>query len=402
MSATVSHPFNLSLVDLVQVFPATEIPLVDFMTSRGRRSLLGRVRAVLDDPAVQAEIAAIAPEDRSVRRLQQVVRSLLVERGMAQDIINPLLRQARPLLRDLLEPVPNRPIAPGDVEMTTLALGEEGGDWATTLALGEEGGDCPPNWPPEWGDDTGTTAALGEDGGGWATTLALGEEGGDWPVADDDWATTQALGEEGGDWPVADDDWATTLALGEEGGDCYLNPDEPGMTTQALGEEGGDWPPSPGSDGPTTRAFGEDGWDWDAGVPLKPPVRDDLYTTLAIGEEGGDSDDDLIRYTTLALGEEGGDDTPWSDNPGAVTEAVGEHGDPIIGGSPGTFDTVTPDDTWDTDDSVVTTLALGEEGGVADDGWHDLSADPWYGEPGVAPAGRVNGVGYGDPNPGQF
>ncbi|NJL46277.1 MAG: hypothetical protein HC929_00655 [Leptolyngbyaceae cyanobacterium SM2_5_2] len=73
-----------------------------------------------------------------------------------------------------------------------------GGFWATTLALGEEGGHgpsrphprpkpwpfpkpiCPPH-PPEV-----TTKALGEEGGGpWphppeVTTLAVGEEGGDY------------------------------------------------------------------------------------------------------------------------------------------------------------------------------------------------------------------------------
>ncbi|PSB20737.1 hypothetical protein C7B61_22175 [filamentous cyanobacterium CCP1] len=42
------------------------------------------------------------------------------------------------------------PIAPPEV--TTLALGEEGGEWATTLALGEEGGDVV------------TTMAIGEEG----------------------------------------------------------------------------------------------------------------------------------------------------------------------------------------------------------------------------------------------
>jgi hypothetical protein len=73
---------------------------------------------------------------------------------------------------------------------------------ATTRALGEEGGYCgtpaPPRptphprprpypiCPPEV-----TTLALGEEGGDWATTLALGEEGGGE-------ITTMAIGEEGG------------------------------------------------------------------------------------------------------------------------------------------------------------------------------------------------------------
>ncbi|MEB3340036.1 hypothetical protein [Okeania sp.] len=74
--------------------------------------------------------------------------------------------------------------------VTTLAIGEEGGNGFTTEVLGEAGG--------------ATTLALGEEGGDFpdATTLAIGEEGGDG-------MTTEALGEEGG---------ATTLAIGEEGG----------------------------------------------------------------------------------------------------------------------------------------------------------------------------------------
>lgn len=83
------------------------------------------------------------------------------------------------------------------------------------------------------------------------------------------------------------------------------------FTTLAIGEEGGRWP-NPGSkpfpcycqrpvEPPevTTQALGEEG-----GAPLHPDV-----TTLAMGEEGGYIDDP--RYlgppeaTTLALGEEG-------------------------------------------------------------------------------------------------
>ena len=70
-----------------------------------------------------------------------------------------------------------------DDRVTTLALGEEGGE-VTTLALGEEGGEV-------------TTLALGEEGGGF-TTRAFFEEGGcsiEPPIA-----TTLALGEEGGDF----------------------------------------------------------------------------------------------------------------------------------------------------------------------------------------------------------
>ena len=157
---------------------------------------------------------------------------------------------------------------------TTLALGEEGEDFATTLALGEEG------------EDFATTLALGEEGGDFATTLALGEEGGDF-------ATTLALGEEGGDF-------ATTLALGEEGGDF--------ATTLALGEEGG-FPIL--TDDDTIAQVG----------------TEEMATTLAIGEEGD--------ATTLALGEEGSFATPFGN--GSITQPGSEAG-------------------------VVTTLALGEEG----------------------------------------
>jgi Ca2+-binding RTX toxin-like protein len=97
--------------------------------------------------------------------------------------------------------------------------------------------------------------------------------------------------------------------------------DEPIYTTLALGEEGGDGDV-------TTLAIGEEGGDF------CPPVDYFEATTKAIGEEGG-------WATTFALGEEGGD---WS------TDAIGEEGG------------------WATtrfigENGEVTTLALGEEGG---------------------------------------
>lgn len=104
-------------------------------------------------------------------------------------------------------------------EVTTLAIGEEGGAKPTTLAIGEEGGP--------------STRRLGEEGG--VTTKALGEEGG---------PTTEAPREEGGIRP-------TTLAVGEEGG----------ATTEALGEEGGIAPSVLEKEGgrATTLAIGEEG-----------------------------------------------------------------------------------------------------------------------------------------------
>lgn len=71
----------------------------------------------------------------------------------------------------------------------------------------------------------------------------------------------------------------TTMALGEEGG-------EP-ITTQALGEEGG----------ATSRCRGEAGGDKTCAHPKprpRPPIRPrpprpPIYTTMALGEEGGTS-----------------------------------------------------------------------------------------------------------------
>lgn len=58
-------------------------------------------------------------------------------------------------------------VAPADPgQVTTLAIGEEGGSLPTTQAIGEEGG-------PIF-----TTLAEGEEGGPIYTTLAIGEEGG--------------------------------------------------------------------------------------------------------------------------------------------------------------------------------------------------------------------------------
>ncbi|WP_094675249.1 hypothetical protein [Hydrocoleum sp. CS-953] len=193
----------------------------------------------------------------------------------------------------------------GNFIATTLAIGEEGGfseAIPTTVATEEEGGNSP----------VPTTATLGAEAGitpiplppGVVTTLAVGEEGGDFPEA-----TTLAVGEEGGDFPEA-----TTLAVGEAG-DMGFQPTtravgEDGATTEALGEEGGFATltddgilTQPGTEEGivTTLAIGEEGG----------------ATTLAIGEEGGIAtffDDEILTQpgseagvvTTQALGEEGG------------------------------------------------------------------------------------------------
>ncbi|NBD16585.1 MAG: hypothetical protein GVY04_10730 [Cyanobacteria bacterium] len=93
-------------------------------------------------------------------------------------------------------------IGRSDVEVTTLAIGEEGGDMPlelievprspggsgeelTTLAIGEEGGDMPlelievPRSPGGSGEEL-TTLAIGEEGGDFSGEIApLGGQGSD-------------------------------------------------------------------------------------------------------------------------------------------------------------------------------------------------------------------------------
>ncbi|NES06530.1 MAG: hypothetical protein F6K22_29170 [Okeania sp. SIO2F4] len=200
-------------------------------------------------------------------------------------------------------PLPNNSTAP----ITTLALGEEGGNTTEAFDNSESGG-----------DPIATTQEIGEEGGfseAIPTTVATEEEGGNSPVP-----TTATLGAEAGITPIAlPPGVGTTQAIGEEGGFAPV----PTPTTLAVGEEGGD--------GFTTEALGEEG-----GFPIITDDRiitqvgteEGIATTLAIGEEGG--------VITLALGEEGGIPTPFDD--GSITQPGSEEGG-------------------------VTTLALGEEGG---------------------------------------
>ncbi|TVQ43352.1 MAG: hypothetical protein EA365_12725 [Gloeocapsa sp. DLM2.Bin57] len=199
-----------------------------------------------------------------------------------------------------------------DVEITTLALGEEGGfddgiiddETAilpptddveiTTLALGEEGG-----FDDGIIDDE--TAILPPTDDVEITTLALGEEGGfDDGIIDDETAilpptddveiTTLALGEEGGfDDGIIDDIQFSTEAIGEEGGfdDGDILLDQGEVTTLAIGEEGGfddsdlDIVPEELA---TNRAVGEEGGGL---VSILPPVGETEISTRAMGEEGG-------------------------------------------------------------------------------------------------------------------
>jgi Ca2+-binding RTX toxin-like protein len=136
------------------------------------------------------------------------------------------------------------------------------------------------------------------------TTMAVGEEGGDIPIdpIDDGGATTEAVGEEGGDIPIdpIDDGGATTEAVGEEGGD---------VTTMALGEEGGDIPIDPIDDGgATTEAIGEEGGD----IPIDP-IDEGEVTTLALGEEGGDIPIETIDLPLPVLDAEEGSEHDIAD-----------------------------------------------------------------------------------------
>jgi hypothetical protein len=134
------------------------------------------------------------------------------------------------------------------VEVTTQALGEEGGPAITTLAVGEEGGP--------------TTKALGEEGAGRAavTTEPFGEEAGKVmsravPGLEDGKrpAPTAKAGEAGG---------PTTKAVGEEGGN---------VLTEAVNEAGGPTTKALGEEGAVTRARGEDGGPV---VPVQPSTTD--------------------------------------------------------------------------------------------------------------------------------
>ncbi len=127
------------------------------------------------------------------------------------------------------------------------------------------------------------------------------------------------------------------------------------FTTLALGEEGGTVTNE--LDGEeievTTLALGEEG----GTVTNEVDDEEIEVTTLALGEEGGtvtnEVDDEEIEVTTLALGEEGG--TVFTEVDGEeggifTTQAIGEEG--------GVFTTQAIGE-----EGGVTTLAIGEEGG---------------------------------------
>jgi hypothetical protein len=85
-------------------------------------------------------------------------------------------------------------------------------------------------------------AEAAEIGGSfWATTMALGEEGGDYFPRPRPLPNIRPRPR-----PLPNpkpDPICITRALGEDGGDCPPLIGPPDVTTLALGEEGGDWPP---------------------------------------------------------------------------------------------------------------------------------------------------------------
>ncbi len=159
------------------------------------------------------------------------------------------------------------------VQITTLAIGEEGGPM--TKAVNEAGGPAPA---------LVTTEPFGEEAGKVVSRAVPGLEDGVKPAA----PVTEARKEAGGAGGV------TTQAVGEEGGV---------LPTQAINEQGG----------PTTKALNEEG------------AR---ATTNAINEEGAIA-------TTRAVGEEAGRVTAAL-REGGLTRALNETGGPIVPVQPNT------------------------------------------------------------------
>lgn len=170
--------------------------------------------------------------------------------------------------------------------------------------------------------------------GGKMTTMAVGEEGGS------SGAISKSIGEEGST--------LVTYALGENGSSADI-------TTKSTGEEGGSL---------VTYALGENGSSADITTKSTNEEGGSNYTTLAVGEEGGESiniDDktkkeiaELLdkylkgrKYTTQAIGEEGGSADA------TTTKAIGEEG-----GS--NYTTMAVGEEGGAD---YTTMAVGEEGG---------------------------------------
>ncbi len=126
----------------------------------------------------------------------------------------------------------------------------------TTMAVGEEGGDCPPKSKhPYLGPPIAYTKAMNEDGGCYKPRPPIG------PPIKPPVLTTYAMNEEGGGMPPPKDQppigppikppIATTQAVGEEGGGimpipiCPPYPQPPQASTEAVGEEGGGTMPPP-------------------------------------------------------------------------------------------------------------------------------------------------------------
>lgn len=238
----------------------------------------------------------------------------------------------------------------------------EQGD-VTTLAIGEEGGELPPPIIEE--EEDGTTERMGEEGGmkprelPEVTTMALGEEGGEL-LPPDFPDPTGILAEEGGF--VANPEVIATIdPVGEDDEGSELPPPDFPDPTGILAEQGGFI-----SD-PLPLANIDPGAEEDEDGAIPPrefpdvteiiPNPEIITITQALGEEGDFG-------LTEVLAEQGEVVTePGEEQGGIITRAEGEDGETVItfaeGEDGGIFDLGEPID--------ATTLALGEEGGNVGD-----------------------------------
>lgn len=182
-----------------------------------------------------------------------------------------------------------------------------------------------------------------------------GKDGGDTTFGKNTNFTTAAFGEEGGK-----DINATTRKLGEEGG----------MTTRALGEEGGK------GGFATTQAVNEEGGTGAGDEKWGPVVtsqalneessgaNDDLgklptITTRKLKEEGGVDNKHIV--TSLAIGEEGGKNGPGFNLDGG--KDGGKNGGKNGGSGKQLVTTQAVAEEGGKKNNIVTTQAVAEEGG---------------------------------------
>ena len=231
---------------------------------------------------------------------------------------------------------------PSGNDVTTMAVGEEGGGGMVTMAIPENPGD---------GGGRVTTMAVGEEGGGGMVTMAIPENPGDGGGR----VTTMAVGEEGGDGggvhpqqKKVDQLWAKIEKVQGRMTEELRTEDAIRSLDIVDGKLVATWDPRTAFTQANVKAFMTQAMQ-SAGITLPLVLeKDQIMTTMAVGEEGGgggmvtmaipeNPGDGGVDVTTAAIGEEGG---------GAVTLAIPEN--PGDGGGIG-----------------VTTMAVGEEGGAS-------------------------------------